>query len=115
MQSAPPFAAAAARIPLSPGGASDVRSILVDEVTDVARVDAGLRTGVGNGAAESNVIANRIDAGRILEEVVHVCLANPESSVDVSAVVSLSAFGHAAALLSEVIYLECGKQQADGG
>jgi hypothetical protein len=99
---------------LSPGGASDVRSILVDEVTDMARVDAGLRSGVGDRAAEANVIANRIDAGRVLEDVVDVGLTNPESPVHVSPVVSLSTFGHAAALLSEVISLECGKQQADG-
>jgi hypothetical protein len=74
--------------------------VFVDQLTNVARVIAGLGSGDSHRAAEADVIADDIDAGGILQEIVHVCLANPESSVDVSAVVSFATFGHAAALLS---------------
>ena len=114
MRSTSPLPAAAARTLLSAGGAPDVLLVLVDQLTNVPGVTACLRTGVGYRAAEADIIANDVDAGGILEEVVYICLANPETPVDVSAIVSLATFGHCCALLSEVIYLECGKQQADG-
>jgi hypothetical protein len=58
-----------------------------------------LRARVGDRASEADIVAHDIDAGRILEEVVHVCLTNAESSVNVPAIVSLATFGHAAVLL----------------
>jgi len=60
---------------------------------------SSLRPRVSNGAAEADVIADDIDAGRILEEIVYICLTDTESSVNVSAIVSFATFGHAAALL----------------
>jgi hypothetical protein len=60
----------------------------------VLPVRSGRWAGIGDRAAEADVIPHDIDAGWILEEIVHIRLTNAESSVNVSAIVSFATFGH---------------------
>jgi len=93
MRSAPALPAAT-RTLRSPRGSSDIRPIVVDQLTDVVRVASGLRSRVGDCTAEPDVVAYGIDAGGILEEIVYIRLTNTESPVDISTIVSFATFSH---------------------
>src|SRR5579885_1331536 len=61
----------------------DVLAIVGNHVADVPRVQARVRAGIGNRAAEAHIVANELGSGGILEQVVDVGLAHAEASVDI--------------------------------
>ena len=72
----------------------DVVLILVDQPLDLLATRAGLWSGIGDGTAQSNVVADEIRACRILERILHVGLLHLEVTVDIATIVCLAAFRH---------------------
>jgi hypothetical protein len=72
----------------------DVTLVRVDQPFDTLATRASMRAGIGNGTAQSNVVANEIRACRILQRILHVGLLHLEVTVDITTVVRLAAFRH---------------------
>jgi len=74
--------------------AVDLILVLVDHSLDLLATRTRLWSGIGNSAAETNVVANEFLTLRILERVLDVSLFHLEVTVDITTVVRLPAFRH---------------------
>jgi len=70
----------------------DLIVVLVYEALDLLTSRTGLRTCIGHGTTQSNVVANEIRACWILQRILHIGLLYLEVTVDIATVVSLAAF-----------------------
>ena len=76
------------------GCAGHVVAVIRDQLVNVLAALAGVRPGVGDCAAESDIVAYHVDAIRILEQVLDVLLPYTEISVDVAPVVCFLMIAH---------------------
>jgi len=79
---------------IAPYKVIDVTLVCVDQLFDTLAARASLGACIGNGAAQSNVIADEIGACRIFQRILHVGLLHLEVTVDIATVVRLAAFRH---------------------
>jgi hypothetical protein len=76
------------------GDLADVFAIFLDQLADVSPRFRRVHAGIGNRPAEADVVADVVDALRVLEKFFDVDLSNAEPSVFVASVVRLLVIAH---------------------
>jgi hypothetical protein len=84
-------------------GATDIRAIVVNHVTDLASVLTCVRPRIGHGAPETHVIANDGSSVRIFEKIIDVGLPHAEVPVEIASIVGFLAISHLLLLEGESI------------
>jgi hypothetical protein len=76
-----------------------ILSVVFDEVADSCGVLSRLRTDVGNGAAEPDVVTHELGPVGVLEQVVDVLLAHAKPTIEVASIMRFVMISHVVALL----------------
>ena len=70
----------------------DIMPVLIDEIGDPLGTLPSVRSGVGDRAAEPDIVAYVIDPRGVFEQLIDIGLTNAKPSVDVSPLVGLVPF-----------------------
>jgi hypothetical protein len=72
----------------------DVEPVLLDQAVDALGTLAGVGAGIGNGAAEPDIVPYVVDPVGVLEQIVDVSQTNAKTPVDVPSLVRSVPFRH---------------------